>query len=217
MLRVAGCVAALVVCLAGPLFAGRQDPPAPVVLGAAKPWTAAEAASRMTAKWKLNDELSPAPRAGSSPTAGAAPSRGGGRGGGGRNAAPGLLTQRQLQDLRTRAIYRELTVPPRELSITATLASVSFMDEDGVLRVVSTNGKKEKLDLGTAVVDAKSRWDAAALMIEMEATSSLKLICTFDLAPTGRQLLVTLKTGEGANQKPGQLHGYLQRVYDRID
>lgn len=216
MLMVAGGVAALVVCLAGPLFAGRQDPPAPVVLGAAKPWTTAEAAARMTARWKLNDELSPAPRAGSSPTAGAVPSRGGGRGGG-RNAAPGLLTERQLQDLRTRAIYRELTVPPRELSITASLASVSFVDEDGVERKVSTTGKKEKLDLGTAVVDAKSRWDAAALMIEMEATSSLKLICTFDLAPTGRQLLVTLKTGEGETARPGQLRGYLQRVYDRID
>jgi hypothetical protein len=217
MRKLASGVVALVVCLAGPLSAMWQDPPAPVVLGAAKPWTTAEAALRMTAKWKLNPDLSPAPRAGSSPTAGTVSSRGGGRGGGGRNAVPGLLTERQLQDLRIRAIYRELTVPPRELSITASLAAVTFTDEDGMERVVTTNSKKQKLDLGTAIVAAKSHWDAAALTIEMEASSSLKLLCTFELAPTGRQLLVTLKTGEGDSTRPGQLRGYLQRVYDRID
>ncbi len=209
MLRVSVVAAVLAAGLTGVLPAHEQDPPAPVMLGAARPWTSAEAAARLTGSWKLNDELSPSPRAGSSPSA---TSRGGGRG-----RIPGVLTQSQLRDLRVRAIYRELTVPPQQLSIVATLASVAFKDDGGEERVIATNNKREKLDLGTTVLESKSRWDAAALIVEIDAGPDLKLTETFELAPTGKQLLVTLKTGEGATLRPGQLRGYLQRVYDRIN
>lgn len=207
MLRVSVVAAVLTAGLTGVLPAQGQDPPAPVMLGAARPWTSAEAAARLTGAWQLNDELSPTPRAGSSPT----PSRGG------RGRIPGVLTQSQLRDLRVRAIYRELTVPPQQLSIVATLASVMFKDDGGDERRIATNNKREKLDLGTTVLESRSRWDAAALVVEIDAGPDLKLTETFELAPTGRQLLVTLKTGEGATPRPGQLRGYLQRVYDRIN
>lgn len=204
-----------------PALAETQDPPAPVMLGAARPMTSAEAASRMTGTWKLNEELSPLPRAGSSPAAGAVPSRGGrgggGSGGSGGGRPAGVLTQNQLQQLRLRAIYRELTVRPQQLKITATLAQARFVDEDEMERVVELNGKKGQLDLGTTVLDARSRWDAAALTIELEAGSQLKLTEVFELSPTGRQLLVTLKTGDGTNPRRGQTQSYVQRVYDRIE
>jgi hypothetical protein len=126
------------------------------------------------------------------------------------------VTQEQVQQLRLRAIYRELTVRPQQLTITATLTSASLIDEDGVERVVNLNGKKEKLDLGTTVLDSRSRWDGAALTIELEAGSQLTLTEAFELSPTGRQLLVTLRTGEGTNPRRGQTASVVQRVYDRV-
>lgn len=209
-------------CVLGavPVLAATQDPPPPVMLGAVRPMSSAEAASRMTGRWKLNEELSPLPRAGSSPTAGAVPSRGGrggGGSGGGGTRPPGVMSQQQLQQLRLRAIYRELTVRPQTLTITATLDKATFVDDDDVERVVLLNGKKDKLDLGTTVLDSRSRWDVAALTIELEAGSQLKLTEVFELSPTARQLLVTLKTGDGSNPRRGQSQSYVQRVYDRID
>lgn len=217
MQRVSVIVALVAIGGAAPLLA--QDPPAPVVLGAARPISPAEAAARMTATWKLNEELSPLPRASSSPTAGPVPERGGrggsGRGGGGRG--PGTLSQNQLQELRLRALYRELTIRPSQLKIVASAASAKFVDEDEIERLVTINNKKDKLDLGTSIVDCKTYWDGSALTIELEAGSQLKLFEVFALSPTGRQLLVTLKTDEGANPKAGQMRAFLQRVYDRVD
>ena len=199
-----------------------QDPPAPQVLGTARPLTIAEAAKYMSGNWKLNPDLSPLPRAGTSPAAGAVPDRGnrgggGGRGGGGRGGTPlGAQAQAQ-QQLRVRALYRELTVRPQTLSITATTATVTFIDDDGTERLVAANNRKEKLDLGTAIVECKAWWDGAALTLELDAGSSVKLYEIFELSPTRRQMLVTLKTPEtSADPKPGELRGHLQRVYDRV-
>jgi len=36
------------------------------------------------------------------------------------------------------------------------------------------------------------------------------------LSPTGRQMLVTLKTDGFENETPGRLRGRVQRVYDRV-
>lgn len=196
------------------------DPQAPQVLGTARPLTIAEAAKYMSGNWKLNPDLSPLPRAGTSPAAGAVPdrgNRGGGVRGGGRGGTPlGAHAQAQ-QQLRVRALYRELTVRPQTLSITATTATVTFVDDDGTERQVVANNKKEKLDLGTAIVECKAWWDGAALTLELDAGSSVKLYEIFELSPTRRQMLVTLKTPETtADPKPGELRGHLQRVYDRV-
>ncbi len=216
----------VVLVTAVPLMA-QQDPQAPVVLGAARPFTPAEAASRMSGTWKLNEELSPLPRAGSSPTAGAVPSRGGGaRGGGGTGGGgrpgggrgvTGGVSQAQQQELRVRALYRELNVRPSKLVITASAGTAKFVDEDDSERIVTINNKKDKLDLGTAILDSKTYWNGSALTIELDAGSQVKLYEVFELSPTGRQLLVTFRTEEGSNPRTGQLRGNLQRVYDRMD
>jgi len=216
----------VVLCAAVVPLMAQQDPPAPVVLGAVRPFTPAEAAARMSGTWKLNEELSPLTRAGSSPTAGAVPSRGGARGGGtggggrggaGRGGVTGGVSQAQQQELRVRALYRELNVRPSKLVITASVGSAKFVDEDEIERLVTINNKKDKLDLGTAILDCKTYWNGAALTIELDAGSQVKLFEAFELSPTGRQLLVTLRTGEGSNPRPGQLRASIQRVYDRMD
>jgi hypothetical protein len=220
MLNVRVLAGVLAVTSVLPLFAA-QDPPAPQVLGAAKPMPPAEVAARMTGTWKLNEELSPLPRAGSSPTAGAPDrgGRGGAGGGGGRGGGrgiPGVITQQQQEQLRIRAIFRELNVRPLQLTITATLQSATFVDEDGSERTVAINNKKDKLDLGTSILDAKTWWNGSALTIELDAGNGLTLTETFELSPTARQMLVSLNTGEGKNLRPGQLQGHVQRVYDRV-
>lgn len=217
VLKTSLVAAAMTIAGAYPLLA-QQDAPAPQVLGAAKPMLPAEVAARMTGTWKLNEDLSPLPRAGSSPTAGTPDrgSRGGGSGRPGGRAGQGTISQQQQDQLRIRAIYRELTVRPMQLTITATLQSATFVDADGSERIVTINNKKEKLDLGTSILDSKTYWNGAALTIELDAGNGLMLVETFELSPTARQILVTLNTGEGKNPKPGQLQGHLQRVYDRV-
>ncbi len=188
----------------------QQDRPAPVVLGAARPMSAVEAASRLTGAWALNEELSPVPQTGSAPAIGQPGGRFAGR--------PGSVVQqaRTQEGLRLRAFYRELTLRPQALTLTVTFASATIVDQDGAERRVALNSKKDKLDLGTALVDSKAYWDGAALTIELDGGPQLKLFEVFQLAPTGRQMLVTLKTGEGDSPRPGQLRGHVQRVYDRV-
>mgnify|MGYP003335882026 CR=1 FL=1 len=71
------------------------------------------------------------------------------------------------QQLRVRALYRELTVRPVSLTISASEAKVSFVDEDGETRDVIVNGKTEKLDLGTSIVECRATWEGAALTLEL--------------------------------------------------
>lgn len=214
MVRHIVLAASLAAGAAVPVIA-QQDPPAPVVLGAARPLTAVEAASRLTGAWKLNEELSPVPRASSSPAAGAVPTRGGRGTGGGRGAMPPDVA-RQHEDLVERAVYREFTVRPQVLRMRVTVAMATFVDEIGEERTVTINNKKDRLDLGTSLVDSKTYWDGAALTIELDGGSQLRVFEIFELSPTGHQMLVTLKTANSDNPKAGQLRGFIQRVYDRV-
>ena len=145
-----------------------QDPPKPVVLALAKPMSPAETAARLSGKWKLNEELSPPLRAGSSPLAGAGQGgpQGGGRrpGGTGNGGRPVAYEQQRLQEernIRARALYRELSLAPETLTLMFSIATAKFVDPDGLERVVNINSKKEKLDLGTTVVDSRTRWDGS--------------------------------------------------------
>lgn len=200
---------------------GRQDPPKPEVLALAHPMLPAEAAARLSGKWKLNEELSPVLKAGSSPMA--ATGQGGRRPGGG-NGGPGgrpqaYESQRLIEErnIRVRALYRELTVSPETLTLSVTLATAKFVDADGAERVININQKKEKLDLGTALIDSRTRWNGAALTIELEGGQDLKVVEVFELSPTGTQLLVTIEAGDEHDPNTRGLRGRVHRVYDRVN
>ncbi|MEI6244560.1 MAG: hypothetical protein WCQ64_05890 [Acidobacteriota bacterium] len=208
MVRIRVMAALLAAGAAVPVLA-HQERPAPVVLGTVRPLTSAEAASRLTGSWKLNEDVSPAPVSGAPPSTVGRP---GGRGGG----VPGRATQLEQDGLRLRAIYRELTARPQALTLTVSDASALFVDEDGLERRVTLNSKKDKLDIGTLLVDSRAYWNGSALTIELDAGPQLKLTETFELSPTGRQMLVTLKTDGFENETPGRLRGRVQRVYDRV-
>jgi hypothetical protein len=200
----------------------KQDPPKPEVLALAHPMSPVEAAARLTGKWKLNEELSPPLRAGSSPLAAAGqggPQGGGGRRPSGNNGRPQAYeTQRLIEErnIRIRALYRELAVAPETLTLTVSFATAKFVDADGAERLVNINQKKEKLDLGTSIVDSRSRWNGTSLTIELEGGPDLKVVEIFELSPTGTQMLVTLRAGDEHDPNTRGLRGQVQRVYDRV-
>jgi len=198
----------------------QQDPQKPVVLALARPMSPAEAAARLSGKWKLNEELSPPLRAGSSPLAAAGqggPQGSRRNGNGGRPQA--YETQRMIEErnIRVRALYREIAVAPETLTLTVSVATAKFVDPDGLERLVNINLKKEKLDLGTAIVDCRSRWNGTALTIDLEGGPDLKVTEIFELAPTGTQMLVTIRAGDEHDPGAGIIRGQIQRVYDRVN
>ena len=189
-----------------------QDPPKPQVLALAKPMSAAEASARLTGKWKLNEELSPPLGAGSSPVASDP-----GRAQGGRPQA--YEAQRLIEEwnIKSRALYRELEIAPRTLALTVSIVVAKFVDPDGAERQVNINQKKEKLDLGTSVVDSRARWNGTALTIELDGGQDLKVVEIFELSPTGTQMLVTIRAGDERGDNARGLRGTVQRVYDRVN
>jgi len=91
----------------------------------------AEAAARLSGQWKLNEELSPPLRAGSSPLAAAGqggPQGSRRNGNGGRPQA--YETQRMIEErnIRVRALYREIAVAPETLTLTVSVATAKFVD-----------------------------------------------------------------------------------------
>lgn len=204
--------------------AGAQEPGKPQVLALARPMSAAEAAARLTGKWKLNEELSPPLRAGSSPLAAAGQggpqagaNRRSGGGSGGRPQAREAVRMQEERNIRVRALYRELSIAPETLTLTFSVAVAKFVDPDGFERKVNVNSKKEKLDLGTTIVDSRARWDGTSLTIELDGGTDLKIVEIFELSPTGTQMLVTIRAGDEHDANSRGIRGQVQRVYDRVN
>ena len=196
-----------------------QDAPKPVVLALAKPMSPVEAAARLSGQWKLNEELSPPLRAGSSPLAGGQGGPQGGRRSGGSGDRPVAYEAQRLQEernIRVRALYRELSVAPGTLTLALSVATAKFVDSNGAERLVNINQKKEKLDLGTTIVDSRTRWDGTSLTIELQGGEDLKVVEIFELSPTGTQMLVTIRAGDEHDQNARGVRGHVQRVYDRV-
>jgi hypothetical protein len=209
---------ALGVAIAGSVIAvqARQDPPKPQVVAPARPMSTAETAARLSGKWKLNDELSRPLPAGSSPFT---PDQGP-RSGGDYSGRPQAYEAQRLIDegnIKARALNRELEIAPETLTLAISVAAATFVDASGAARRVTINQKKEKLDLGTAIVDSRARWNGTALAIELEGASDLKVLEIFELSPTGAQLLVTLRVDDGRDENARGLRGQVQRVYDRVN
>lgn len=166
--------------------------------------------------WKINTQLS-SPSLGSAlgqnqPPAGRGGSTGGrrgGRGGGGFGGGRGGGNPEQA--LQMRVLMREVTQPPDELTIVVTATQVTFTDGMGVIRRFQTNDKKEKVEFGTAKIDAKTKWDKDVLTFAMTA-GQLKVTETYQARAEGSQLVATVKAeggGRGGSAQP------IRRVYDR--
>jgi hypothetical protein len=139
----------------------------------------AAAAARLSGTWKLNRELSPlvAPpgRGGGGGRRGGAPSfavgitpvqRGGGGGGGGRGGdSPPSAGDLTPDELAGQAALQQLQQIPEVIAISATADAVTLTDPRGK-RTYAIDGKTTKIEMGTATINAKTRWDKDTLRQE---------------------------------------------------
>jgi hypothetical protein len=169
--------------------------------------------------WRLNRELSdrqavPGSRDRAHP-AGPPPGgtrdgmggRGEGRGGfgGGGSAARGDVAFEN-------GMLQELLTPPDSLTIAVNPGEVVITDADGHVRHYATNGKKEKHQMMTGVVDTKTRWRGALLEMELVPPGPAKVVESFTVDERTRQLVVAVKVEGGfGGARPAS-----RRVYDNL-
>ena len=126
--------------------------------------------------------------------------RGGGGGGGfgGRGGAGGGTDQTQM--LQARKLITEVMTPPETVTIVADETTVTFTDDHGVIRKYTTNGKKEKVDIGGPKIDSTTKWDGASLTQDL-GIGDAKVTETYTISDDGNQLteVISIKNS-GAGQ-----------------
>jgi len=150
--------------------------------------------------WRLNRDLSTkAPQGmpgfgddggGRGRGAGGGPPGGGmgGPPGGGMGGPPSEEEMKRMRD-----IFREASESPEQIVIADGDGVVTITDSTGLVRKFATNYKKEKHQTTAGVLETKTKWEGAALVIETSAGGGLKVTRTYRLTPEGRQLMIEVK------------------------
>jgi hypothetical protein len=134
--------------------------------------------------------------------------RGGSRGDrSGRNEQANLEAQNRLND-----VTAPLRYPPTPLTIKQTATAVTFTDQQGRERTLTTNGKREKLTFESLTLDTTSRWEGPLLVSEQDLGKGQKMTFTYSIVPTTKQLLVRI-TIERAPNQPGPFE--IRQVYNK--
>ena len=139
---------------------------------------------------------------------------GGGGASGGRSGSGASRGGTQDQMLEARAVLREMTDAPQVLNVVATTETVSFTTDDGTVRKFNINEKKETVDLGTAKVDATTKWDGGKLSQEI-AIGQVKIDRTFQVTDEGNQMIVTVTTQASRNGTGQGGAAPIKAIYDR--
>ncbi len=208
------------------------------LLLAPSPSAAAAERPDFTGTWELNEELSDNPRdkmrqarGGRGGFGGPGGGRSGGFGGpgggrsggfggpgGGRGGGFGGPGGGDREALRER--MRELQESLRVLEIThadpeLVLQAESDRDPPGRDQTFFTDGRDfYRRTLGGDLAEARAKWkDGGRLVFKMKRGEAGKVTETWELAPGGRQLYVTVKTGGGGRMSEMEL----RRVYDRSE
>ncbi len=112
----------------------------------------------------------------------------GGPQGGGMGGPPSEEEMKRMRD-----IFREASESPEQIVIAPGHGVVTITDSNGLVRKFATNYKTEKHQTAAGVVETKTKWEGAALVIETSAGSGLKVTRSYRLTPEGRQLMVEVK------------------------
>ena len=124
--------------------------------------------------------------------------RRGGMGGGAIGGPGGGGTRRRDGDMAARrALVEELMALPATFTIAQDGDKVIFIEPDGVVRTYVANGKVEKHQLQNGTIETKSRWDGAALEMELEPSDGLTIVRRYEVRGTPRQLEVITTTNRG--------------------
>ena len=208
----------LTVCaISGAVIRGQETP--------ASSSTSTLAGSKLIGEWQFNkDHSTPAPAEAAGGESGQRGGRGGRSGGGGFGGGygAGYNTGRPNEEqlLQMRALLREVNETPDRVTLVATDTTVSFTDNQGIVRKYATSGKREKIELGTAKIDVVTKWTGQELTQEFTA-GALKVTERYGVSADGKQLTETITVqgaaaaGGGAGGNSNQTHE-ITRVFDRV-
>jgi hypothetical protein len=187
----------------------------------------------MTGAWHFNKELStmmPEPAAAPDPGAdgrrgpgggGGRGGRGGGGGGGGRSygggrgeARPGGGSTDDL--LKARALSRDLADVASVLTIIASPTHVTITNDRGTVRKFTTDDLVQDIDLGTAHVTAKTKWDEDLLTQEWVAGKA-KFSETYQVTVQGHMLVVRITAADPGSGSTASSPVTAKYVFDRVE
>lgn len=140
---------------------------------------------------------------------------GGRRGGGGGSRPPeglrGPLILPETQDdaRRRRFLTDEVRLPPDQLTIVVTPASVTITPERGAARTVLPGRRDDAVSIGSITVTTSATWEAQRrLTVAYTAEASRVVRYTYEATPSPRQLIVDVEfVGRGGGDK-------VRRIYD---
>jgi hypothetical protein len=112
-----------------------------------------------------------------------------------------------------RDTQRDLLEIAPQLHISITARDVTVTDDLDRTLTFTTDGKKQKHQLGAATFDAKTYWDAGQFKYDIEGPDGLKMNETVFLSPEGDRLFMLIRLGERAKDAPAI---GVNRVYDRV-
>ena len=152
----------------------------PAIL-AAQSATPADAAAKMTGRWKLNESLSPG--LATPPVRGRVGGGGrgalfavavpglqrGGRGGGGGGGANEAGSPLMGEEAAAQAALTIIQQVPSEVTITASVESIEFTEPRGQ-SVFKVDGKNTTVEVPGGSIKVKSRWDKGSLRQEFSST-----------------------------------------------
>ena len=130
---------------------------------------------------------------------------GGGPMGGGRGGRAGREYPRRTPNLEG------LAATPKRLTIDQNPEQIVVTDDEGHSHTYYLDGKKHKvLNAGGETTSIKTRWEGSRLAAESKLDGSGKLTESYELAPDGKQLDVTLRLEDSSLGTPL----VIRRVYD---
>jgi hypothetical protein len=113
---------------------------------------------------------------------------------------------------RLNEITDEILYAPLSLSISTSDSSVTIANPQGETRTFQLNGKSDKQPFGSGTAEIAARVEGPRLVTEFDLGNGRKLVCTYSLAPTTKQLVVRT-TVEPRPDQPGPFE--IKRVYNR--
>jgi hypothetical protein len=192
----------------------------------------AQGPASLARRWRLNPERSEDARtklreAGGNPGgtdmpagagAGGAGGGGGGRGGeGGRGAGgdtegplrPGTTPEQRRRQREAMQVF--LNAPPGFV-IAMNGDVVAVVDATGSVTELRPDGRTVKTDAGGTIVTQKAEWKGKRLVTETRVGEGPKIVVTYELAASGRELIVTTRT-----DTPRNISVSVKRVYDAVE
>lgn len=134
---------------------------------------------------------------------------GGHRGGGGGHWGRGAEAGHRRQTDRSQGRGGWSLEAPEDLAITQTDSEIVILEKDGPVRALHPHGTAKKDETtGTTV---RSFWDGQDLEVETQGSNGGKTTESYELAPDGSQLVVTVRL---QNKVLGDLT--LKRVYEPV-